>query len=207
VNNQSPTTTITSPVNGATFAPGATITFTGSGTDHEDGTLTGASLVWTSSRDGQIGTGTSFTRNDLSLGVHNISLTATDRGGANGGAGVRITVAAVTPVKPGIWRGSTTGMSFELTVSSSGDAVTQIKYTFSGLQCGGATLVSGSIIVTPGTPWPIINRQFQITGSGNPKIDVTGTFSDDGATLSGTWSWSSCSGTWTGTAPAEPEIP
>ncbi len=207
VNNQSPTATITSPVNGATFAPGATITFTGSGTDHEDGALTGTSLVWTSSRDGQIGTGTSFTRNDLSLGFHNINLTATDRGGANGNAGLQLTVSAVTPVKPGIWRGSTTGMSFEITVNSSGDAITQIKYTFSGLSCGGSALVSGSVTVIPGLPWPISNRRFLIIGSGNPKIDIAGTFGEDGATVSGTWNWLTCSGAWTGTFVSQPQSP
>jgi uncharacterized protein YjdB len=62
---QAPTATITSPANGTSFAEGATITFSGSGTDPEDGDLIGSALVWTSSLDGQIGTGASFTRNDL----------------------------------------------------------------------------------------------------------------------------------------------
>jgi hypothetical protein len=93
---QAPTATITSPANGTSFAEGATITFSGSATDPEDGDLTGSALVWTSSRDGQIGTGTSFTRNDLSEGTHTITLTATDSDGGSGTADVTITVQSQT---------------------------------------------------------------------------------------------------------------
>ena len=50
--------------------------FAGTGSDPEDGTLTGASLVWTSSINGQIGTGTSFSTTTLSAGTHTITLTA-----------------------------------------------------------------------------------------------------------------------------------
>ena len=98
VANQWPTATITSPANYATFSTGETITFTGSATDHEDGPLTGASLVWTSSLDGQIGTGTSFTRSDLSEGTHRITLNAKDSGGTNGATNVIISVRSHTPL-------------------------------------------------------------------------------------------------------------
>ncbi len=209
--NQSPAATITSPTNGASFVPGTTIAFTGSGTDHEDGTLTGNALVWTSNRDGQIGTGTSFTRNDLSAGSHTITLTASDSSGATGTATVTITVAVVAPIVPGAWHGSTTGMSLDFVVNPSADGITQIIYSFSGLKCGGTTLTSGSITVTPSGPWPISNRQFLITRSSDPKINVTGTFGSDGATVTGTWNWSTCSGTWTGSLSTqktpEPQIP
>ncbi len=198
VRNQSPTAAIISPADGAFFAPGTTIAFNGGGTDHEDGTLTGAALVWTSSRDGQIGTGSSFTRTDLSVGTHTITLSATDSGGAVGTAAVTIKVSTVAQIVPGAWHGSTTGLSLDFTVNSSADAVLELKYTFSGLKCEGATLVSGSITISRGSGWPISNRQFVITPSGDPKITVAGTFGDDGATVSGTWQWLSCSGTWTG---------
>ena len=90
--NTPPTATITSPMNGSTYNEGDDISFNGSGYDAEDGTLSGSSLIWTSSRDGQIGTGTSFTRNDLSVGTHTITLTATDSLGATGSDSVSITV-------------------------------------------------------------------------------------------------------------------
>ncbi len=95
-----PTVTITSPADGSTFNKGDTITFTGSATDPEDGALTGSSLVWTSSIDGQIGTGESFTKNDLSVGTHTITLTATDSEGATGTASVTITVSGSGGNKP-----------------------------------------------------------------------------------------------------------
>ena len=82
--NQSPDANITGPANNSSFAQGASVGFTGTGTDPEDGNLTGASLVWTSSLNGQIGTGTSFSTTTLSVGTHVITLTATDSQGAHG---------------------------------------------------------------------------------------------------------------------------
>jgi len=57
--NTSPSVTITSPADGATFNSGATISFSGSALDAEDGNLT-TSLAWTSSIDGAMGTGGSI---------------------------------------------------------------------------------------------------------------------------------------------------
>jgi len=81
--NHPPTVIISSPADGSRFTRGNSIYFTGSGYDPEDGALTGASLVWSSSIDGQIGIGKSFTRDDLSPGLHTITLTATDSQGAS----------------------------------------------------------------------------------------------------------------------------
>ena len=98
VPNQMPQVAIVSPADGARFAPGDPITFTGVATDHEDGSLIGASLVWTSSIDGQIGTGNSFTRSDLSEGTHTITLTAMDSYGWGVSARVTISVSSSTPL-------------------------------------------------------------------------------------------------------------
>jgi hypothetical protein len=122
-----------------------------------------------------------------------------------GASGPLFTVAPVVegtgitiPIVGTAWHGSTTGLALDFIVNPNANGITKIKYTFSGLKCGGTTLTSGSITVTPSVPWPISNRQFQITGSGDPKINVAGTFGNDGTTVTGTWSWSTCSGTWTG---------
>ena len=150
--NQEPTAAITDPTNGATFAAGEMVTFTGSGTDHEDGDLTGSALVWTSSLDGQIGTGTSFTRDDLSTGTHTIRLTATDSDGGSGTASVTITVYGTEPIVPGVvWNATTgSGFSFDFTVDATADYVTQVQYFWSGLSCEGLTKVSGSTTVSHG---------------------------------------------------------
>ena len=92
--NQSPTAAISAPAAGASVVQGASVTFAGTGTDSEDGALTGASLVWTSSRDGQIGTGASLAKTTLTVGTHTITLTATDSKGAIGAATRTITVTA-----------------------------------------------------------------------------------------------------------------
>jgi parallel beta-helix repeat protein len=90
--NDAPIAVISLPADSSTFTQGQAITFQGSANDVEDGSLTGASLVWTSSIDGQIGTGESFTRNDLSIGTHTITLVATDSQGAQGTDSVTIII-------------------------------------------------------------------------------------------------------------------
>jgi len=92
--NQPPTAEITSPQDGAAFQEGEDVTFEGSGSDPEDGALTGGSLVWESDLDGEIGTGESFTTSSLTVGDHTVTLTATDGDGATGTATVSVTVEA-----------------------------------------------------------------------------------------------------------------
>ena len=89
-----PTVSITSPANNSTFNSGAIINFAGTASDPEDGTIS-ASLIWTSSRDGQIGTGASFSRT-LSGGGHTITASVTDSGGNVVRKTVTITVGSPT---------------------------------------------------------------------------------------------------------------
>jgi len=96
-----PTASIDSPADGASFVNGMTVGFDGVATDPEDGSLSGGALVWTSSLDGRIGTGTSFTRNDLSMGSHQITLTVTDGRGATGTAGAAISITDVAVLAAG----------------------------------------------------------------------------------------------------------
>jgi subtilisin len=88
--NTAPTVTITSPANNASFASGTSISFTGSASDTQDGTLT-SSLVWTSNLDGQIGTGGSFNK-VLRDGTHTITAAVTDSGGLSGSASITVIV-------------------------------------------------------------------------------------------------------------------
>jgi hypothetical protein len=93
--NNSPTVIITSPADGSIFGSGASIDFSGTASDIEDGNLTG-SLVWTSSIDGQIGTGGSFST-ALSDGNHTITASVTDSGGKIGSDSISITVGTPPP--------------------------------------------------------------------------------------------------------------
>lgn len=77
--NAPPDLEIDQPSAGAVFPLGAEIQFSALFvSDPEDGT---PSLTWTSSIDGELGTGDFFTRSDLSEGTHTITATATDSGG------------------------------------------------------------------------------------------------------------------------------
>jgi glucose/arabinose dehydrogenase len=100
--NAPPSVAISSPANGASFPLGAPIAFAGSATDPEQGILS-ASLVWTSSLQGQIGTGASFSKSDLVAGTHSITARALDSCGSAGTAGVTISVVDthVPPAAPG----------------------------------------------------------------------------------------------------------
>jgi subtilisin family serine protease len=97
--NTAPTVTIASPSAGTTFSQGATVTFSGSATDQEDGNIS-ARLVWTSSLQGQIGAGASFSRSDLIPGTHTVVAVATDNGGLTSSKTVQFTVTMGAPFAP-----------------------------------------------------------------------------------------------------------
>lgn len=96
--NQTPSVSITSPTNGAEFAEDPTVTLKGSADDPEDGSLSGSSLVWKSSIDGQVGKGEQAAYN-LSSGQHTITLSATDSDGATSRDSVSIAVAGPPTVE------------------------------------------------------------------------------------------------------------
>lgn len=87
--NTPPVASITSPPNGASIS--GPITFTGTCTDPEDGNVS-QNARWRSSRDGDIGSGPSFTRS-LSTGSHTITLTCTDAPGLSGSITINVTAA------------------------------------------------------------------------------------------------------------------
>ncbi|MFN8445070.1 MAG: choice-of-anchor Q domain-containing protein [Caldilineaceae bacterium] len=70
----------------------AAINFLGNASDIEDGALSGASLVWSSDKAGNLGTGNNLVVQNLAAGVHHITLTATDSNGQKGTQTVTIQV-------------------------------------------------------------------------------------------------------------------
>ncbi|HEY9152362.1 MAG TPA: S8 family serine peptidase [Anaerolineales bacterium] len=86
-----PVVTITAPSNNSTYAYGANITFTGTATDPQDGTLD-SSIVWYSNLTGPIGTGASVSVSNLISGTHTINAQVTDSGGAKTTASITVTI-------------------------------------------------------------------------------------------------------------------
>ena len=94
--NTAPTVTITAPDSGATFTQGATATFAGTATDTQDGTIS-SGLVWTSSINGNLGTGASVSTSTLSVGTHTITASSTDSGNLTTTASITVNVTAAPP--------------------------------------------------------------------------------------------------------------
>jgi glucose/arabinose dehydrogenase len=90
--NGAPVVHIIEPAGVLTVPESTAVTLRGTATDPEDGTLSGASVKWTSTRDGQLGTGDSIRVSTLSAGNHVITLTATDSKGLSASATVPVTV-------------------------------------------------------------------------------------------------------------------
>ena len=88
--NTPPTVAISSPLTNSVFTLANTITFTGTASDVEDGTLTPA-LSWSSNLAGPLGVGGTISRT-LGAGTHTISASATDANGATRTAAVTVIV-------------------------------------------------------------------------------------------------------------------
>jgi hypothetical protein len=114
--DQPPVVTIDVPAVGTIVGEGTPLTFRGHAVDPEEGDVS-ASLHWTSSLDGALGNGPSFTRT-LSLGTHTITAVATDSGLRRGSASVAVTVTRF----PG-WEDG----SFGTTVETSANRATAEK--------------------------------------------------------------------------------
>lgn len=125
--NQVPSALIKSPVDGQIFAQGDEMLFEGQGTDPEDAIIDDASFTWESSLDGMLGTGSSFTRSNLTAGNHIITLTVRDSEGAEDAASVSITVKSSDQTTTTTTMGLpsiTTTVPFLSTTSSVGSTTT-----------------------------------------------------------------------------------
>jgi hypothetical protein len=90
--NTAPSVAIANPSDGASYPDNVAITFSGVASDTQDGDIT-ATLAWTSSLAGAIGTGGSFSKT-LSAGTHVITAQATDGGGLTGTGTVTMTITS-----------------------------------------------------------------------------------------------------------------
>jgi PKD repeat protein len=154
--NQPPTAAITAPANGASVTQGTAVSFAGTGSDPETGALSGASLVWTSNLDGQIGTGASFSKSTLSVGTHTITLTAKDAQGAAGSATRTLIVTAPSGNTAPVARFTATcpAQQCSFDASTSSDDVGIVSYAWAwgnGRTETKLVPVTKNTFVTPGT--------------------------------------------------------
>jgi len=91
VPNQPPLPSITLPQNGASFLEGQAVDLTGSALDPQDGVITDTHLIWTSNRDGALGTGEEINK-ILSVGVHIITLQVADSVGLTATTSITVDV-------------------------------------------------------------------------------------------------------------------
>lgn len=87
-----PEVTILSPEEGATFWQAQLVSLQADVYDLEQGALGGSNVVWTSSLDGELGTGTELSTVNLSTGTHVITAEATDDSNRTGQDQVNIEV-------------------------------------------------------------------------------------------------------------------
>ncbi len=88
-----PSAWIIAPSDGAIVRVGYPIELNGEAADPELGMIPEEQLVWSSDRDGILGYGRSITINNLSVGIHIITLRATDLSGQVATAQIRLVVA------------------------------------------------------------------------------------------------------------------
>ena len=184
--NTAPTVSISSPTDGSTVTSGSSVTFTGTASDTEDGDLS-ASLAWTSSLDGNLGSGASFSTSGLSTGTHTVTAAVTDSGGLSGDATVTITVEIVAPADGDLLlsevlydtSGSDDGLEWVEIYNNGSEAVDLsgwsiggggTDYTYSLAQLSG-TIGAGETFVIGGPTSSATNY--------NPTFDVVVNFNQD----------------------------
>ncbi len=173
--NAPPTVSIATPASGSSFTAGTSVTLSGTATDPEDGPLTGTRLAWTSTRDGVLGTGSPLSTSSLSVGTHQLTLTATDSGGRTGSASVSVTVNAAPVNVPPIAR-----------LTGPAQAVTAQTLTFDGASSSDSdgTIVTFAFDFKDGTPvasGPASQGQHAFAAPGTFTVTLTVT-DDRGAT-------------------------
>ena len=183
--NAAPIVTINSPPDGAIFEPGTSILFEGSASDAEDGDLS-ASIDWDSDVDRPLGTGASFSRSDLSAGVHTITATVMDSGGRSEMDTVQIAIAIGGNVPPTVTVGSPANggtffvgetISFTGTASDFEDGDLTANMTWSSSQDGvigsGGSFTSSSLSIGSHVITASVVDNGSLTGLDQISIEVS----------------------------------
>jgi hypothetical protein len=96
--SKAPDVRIISPADYSTSASGKNITFTGEALDLEEGMLEGEALTWTSDKQGILGFGHSISFDKFSPGLHEVTLSVSDRDGNMSSDSIRLLVNPVPSI-------------------------------------------------------------------------------------------------------------
>ena len=129
--NTAPTVAISSPAPGASSFAGNPVTFAASASDPEQGDIS-ATITWTSSIQGALGTGAQIVVSNLVIGTHLVTASATDVAGVTASASVSISILdpnSAIPAAPSNPSISATGsvVTFRWTDNSSNESGFEIK--------------------------------------------------------------------------------
>jgi YVTN family beta-propeller protein len=178
VPNNAPEPYILSPVQGDVFTGDQRIFFDGVATDLEDGNLVGGSLVWTSDRDGLLGTGAALDLEAIALseGCHVITLTATDSGGLSNTEYVRICVFTSAP--PTVNLSLTAGWNMVSVPVTPGNSSVSVVFPDAAAIYTWDPISKSYIVPTTVEPsksyWVAITQDGNITITGAPVITWLG---------------------------------
>ena len=185
-----PSVTITAPQDGSTFIEGSSITFEGSGTDPDGGSV---SLAWRSNLQGFLGRGSPLHTDRLSAGEHTISLVGIDDE-------VQIRAAAIRLSISDYLTGTYVG---DFTASIEPDTVYRARFslTQTGHDLGGQLNTSGlrTALVSLTIDGSTATGGLEFTDDCPGSADVTAAIQADGPRIVGSYSASDCSGQYLGT--------
>jgi hypothetical protein len=194
--NARPVVMISAPGDGAIFTEGDTVALAATAVDLEDGSLT-ASITWTSSLDGVLGSGGGLATSTLGVGTHDLTAAATDSGGRAGTSTVIIVVneaggipmpielafepaadAWVDAAAPGANHGDDT----ELRADASAERIAYLRFVVSGaggytvtqarlrLEVSGRSVTGGSVHAVSDDTW----SESTVAYDGRPAVDGPG---------------------------------
>jgi beta-lactam-binding protein with PASTA domain len=177
--NTAPNVAITAPASGTTVVEGTVVNFTGTANDAEDGDL-GSALVWSSSEDGALGTGSAIATN-LSVGSHTITAAATDSGGLVGSDQITVTVTAAPVDVPDVT--GQTQADAEASLVAAGLSVGDVTVQSSTSVPAGVVIdqspTACSVCASPGDPVDLVVS----SGPANTAPGVTITTPADGTSI------------------------
>lgn len=147
VSKSSPVVTIISPPDGSAFPAGSEVVLSGAGSDAEDGYLPATSLSFSSSIDGNLGSGGTVSV-QLSPGTHTITLSGTDSDGLTSQASITVTVgdAATVPLFSSL--SSLTGATGSSVTLNGSNFGSNVMVNFGGVAATITSAGASQIVVT-----------------------------------------------------------